>query len=303
MRKRWGVLCALAGIVFVRDALAQEPPPDNTPSPPPVITIVPPPNQQQQPPPAQTQQPQQQPPPPPPPEKKDEGERQGMSNFGIGFAYAANLKSSAGTKSAVGYGLVLEFGKTIPLTEQLDFGLRFAWGLTEWDRFTKWAKAGYDVGAWTTQAYEDTYNWTRKHEGGVPETHGLRIIGAGFAFCVLWIGYLVAGIAYAGAIFAPTTFLEMDMTANYNFGDFAELKSKKGVNPYLKGGVGMMGFIHPDHGTLLGALGPTMGTGVRLGGGLHLGANVTWSPPPLHGEARGGSTHIITSGLTIGVQN
>src|SRR5687768_2873358 len=124
MRKRWGAVCALLGTLFVREALAQEPPPDNTPSPPPVITIVPPPNQPQQPPPpAQTQQPQ---PPPalPPPEKKDEGERQGMTSFGIGFAYAANLKQSSGTKSAVGYGLVLEFGKTIPLTEQLDFGLR-----------------------------------------------------------------------------------------------------------------------------------------------------------------------------------
>jgi hypothetical protein len=223
-----------------------------------------------------------------------------MSNFGIGFAYAANLKGSTGTKSATGYGLVLEFGKTIPLTEQLDFGLRFAWGLTEWERFTKWAKAGYDVGSWTTHAYEDTYNWTRKNEGA-PETHGLRIIGAGFAFLVLWVGYIVAGVAYAAAIFAPTTFLEMDLTANYNFGE--DLKSKKRVNPYLKGGLGLMAFIHPDYGSFLGAAGPTMGTGVRLPGGLHLGANVTWSPPALHGEARGGSTHIVTGGLTIGVQN
>ncbi len=301
MRKRWSAVVVLTGIFFVRDAIAQEPPPDDTPSPPPIITIVPPPNQQPQTaPPAQTQQRQQ--PPPPPQAEDDGGERQGLSNFGIGFAYAANLKGSAGTKSATGYGLVLEFGRTVPLTEQLDFGLRLALGLTEWERFTKWAKAGYDVGAWTTEAYEDTYNWTRKHSGA-PSTHGLRILGAGFAFLALSIGYVVAGVAYATAVFAPTTFLETDLTANYNFADFKDLKSKKGVNPYLKGGLGMMAFIHPDHGTLLGALGPTFGAGVRLGGGLHLGMNVTWSPPPLHGEARGGSTHIVTSGLTIGVQN
>jgi len=41
---------------------------------------------------------------------------------------------------------------------------------------------------------------------------------------------------------------------------------------------------------------------VRIGT-INLGANGTWSPPMLHGEARPGSTHILVGGLTLRVQN
>ena len=226
-------------------------------------------------------------------------ERKSSSHVGVGIGYAATWPVGASSsRSASGVGLVLEVGKTIPLAERVDFGLRFAWGLTEWDRFTRWAKAGYDAGSWTTQAYEDVYNWTRKRgeDGDLsPNTHGLRLMGSFFAFMALSLGYVVSGLAYASAIVAPTTWLELDLTASYNFGD-------KQLDPYLKGGLGFMAFVHPEYDRLLGALGPTFGTGVRIGT-INLGANGTWSPPMLHGEARPGSTHILVGGLTLGVQN
>lgn len=232
-------------------------------------------------------QPSASPPPPPPPE------RQSTSYLGIGPAYAASVGSSV-ARSTHSYGVVIEAGKNIPLADRVDLGLRFAWGLTAWDRFEKWAKAGYDAGAWTTEAYSDVYDWTRKHSGD-PNTHGLRIMGSFFAFMTLWIGYVVAGIAYAVAVVAPTTSLEFDLTGNYNFGDDK-------FNPYVKGGLGLLAFIHPDYGTLRGGIGPTFGVGFRASG-VQVGANLTWSPPLLHGEPREGRTHIYVGGLTIGVGN
>lgn len=229
---------------------------------------------------------------PPPPR-----ERRSTSFLGIGPAYAGVLANS-GSRSFDSYGVVLELGKNVPLSERVDLGLRLAWGLTAWDRFSEAAKAGYDIGAWTTEAYSDVYDWTRKHSGH-PNTHGLRLFASFFAFITLELGYVVAGLAYLFALVAPSTYLEGDLTVNYNFSDDDPKLKRDAVIPYIKGGLGLMGFVHPDFGKLVGGLGPTVGAGVRIGG-LVLGLSATWSPPPLHGEARDYRTHIVTGGLTVG---
>src|SRR5262249_26809556 len=146
------------------------------------------------------------------------------------------------------YGVMIEAGKNIPLVDQLDLGLRLAWGLTAWERFDKWAKAGYDIGSWTTNAYGDVYDWTEKNSGAA-DTHGLRLMGGFFAFATLWIGYIVAGVAYAIAVVSPTSYLEGDLTGNYNFGESDKL------NPYVKLGVGFLGYIDPHYNNLRGGLG------------------------------------------------
>jgi hypothetical protein len=270
-----------AGTAFAQDPLPPQPQPAPT-------------YYQYQPPPPQPAPPPQAPAPAPEPERKSQ------TQFGIGPGYAAVIPLGASSSQRAGQaGLVLEVAKTVPVADRFDFGFRFAWGFTAWDRFPKWAKAGYDVGKWTTTAYEDTYNWTRKRGAdgdSDPNTHGLRLTGGLVAMAFLWLGYVVSGITYLAAVVSPTTWMEIDLTGGYNFGD-------KDVNPYLKAGIGLMGFIHPEHGTLLGGVGPTFGGGIKIGSALHLGANVTWSPPPLHGEARSGQSHLLVGGLTIGVQN
>ncbi len=237
----------------------------------------------------------------PPAPPAEPPERKALTQLGIGVAYAGvyPLASSA-SASASEAGVVLELSRTTPLSESVDFGLRFAWGLTAWERFPRWAKAGYDTGAWTTQAYEDVYNYTRKHgpDGTYdPNLHGMRLMGGFFAMIVLWVGYVVSGVAYATAVVAPTTFLEMDLTANYNFGD----PKPTGENPYLKGGLGLLAFVHPEHGVLVGGAGPTFGGGMRFGS-FHIGLSATWSPAGLHGEARSGRSQIVVGGLTVGIQ-
>jgi hypothetical protein len=140
------------------------------------------------------------------------------------------------------------------------------------------------------------YGWTKKHgaDGKAnPETHGLRWLGGGTAMCFLWMGYVVSGLAFFIVPFAPTTFLELDLTGNYR-------PSSKDVDPYLKAGIGFFAFFHPKEATLVGAVGPTLGTGIRVGE-IDVGVNGTWSPPGAHGEAREGDTHIFTGGLVVGL--
>lgn len=237
----------------------------------------------------------------PPPSPEPPPERRGLTQYGIGVAYAGIFpRSGSGTSRASEIGLLLETSRTFPLSDSVDFGVRFAWGLTAWERFPKWAQAGYDAGRWTTQAYEDVYGWTRKFgDDGTydPNTHGLRLMGGFFAMAVLWLGYVASGLAYVTAVVSPTTWMEVDATANYNFG----APSPKADTPYLKGGVALLAFLHPEHGTLAGGMGPTFGGGVRLGS-VHLGASATWSPGGLHGEARGGRTEVLFGGVTIGLQ-
>jgi hypothetical protein len=206
--------------------------------------------------------------------------------------------------------VALEFARMKPVSERADVSFRFAWGLTAWDRFRRWSGAAYDIGAWTTEAYRDVYGWMSKRsaEGGTSHGSGgtdekkksdptqvFRLAGGSIAMVFLALGYVVSGFTYAASVVAPTTWMEIDVAGNYNFGD-------RVFNPYLKGGLGMVAFVHPGHGTLVGGVGPHLGGGFRVGSFLHLGLSATWSPPSLHGEARSGRSHLLVGSFTVGTQ-
>jgi hypothetical protein len=214
----------------------------------------------------------------------------------MGFAWAQVIADEQSRSAdAARLGLLLQYSASRPIVDDFEFGTRFAWGLTDWERAGKWANAGVSVGEWTTRAYKNTYNWTRKRgaDGKAdPNTHGLRLMGGSMAMCFLWLGYAVAGVSFLIVPLAPTTFLELDFTGNYVLGSSE-------VKPYFKAGVGFFAFWHPVHNTLVGAVGPTAGTGVRVGE-IDIGAVGTWSPPLAHGEAREGDSHIITSAIVVG---
>lgn len=217
-------------------------------------------------------------------------ERKTLTSLGIGPTWFLMSPTGGGPRWS-SPGVVLHANARVPFDDHYGLGVRFAWGLTEFRRFEDWAKAGYRIGEWTTNAYGDVYEWAAQKD----DARGLRWMGAFFAFVVLWIPYVVAGVAYAIAPIAPTTYLETDVTFNYDFGT-----DPKGQGVYLKGGVGLVAFLHPEYDKLLAGMGPTIGVGLRTGS-VDLGLHGTWLPPFLHGEARGERSNVFITGLTIGV--
>jgi hypothetical protein len=228
---------------------------------------------------------------PTPPKRTSKG------GFAAGFQYVEVIpEAPSNTARARQLGLAIEVNGSSPIAGPVDFGTRFGWGLTDWERSARWANAGVAVGKWTNRAYVNTYNWTKKRgaDGTAnPETHSLRVMAGGMGMMFLWFGYAIAGVAFAAAVVAPTTVLELDLTGNF-------VLSEGEVSPYLKAGVGLMAFWHPVHGNLVGGLGPNVGGGLRVGP-LHVGASGTWSPPHLHGEHRAGRSNLLTGALTVGM--
>jgi hypothetical protein len=212
-----------------------------------------------------------------------------LTALGVGMTYVATVPRGAGAKTDNRYGVVLQTASRIPIGDNFGLGLRFAWGLTEFDRFEAFTKAGYRVGKWTTGAYKDVWEWA----GTKDDARSLRWMGAFFASIGLFFPLVAAGLCYVAAPLAPTTYLEFDLTLNY---DFAEGRT----GPYLKGGLGLVGFIDPRSGSLLGGLGPTVGVGQRVGP-LDLSANVTWLADGLHGEVEGERSNIYIAGITVGL--
>jgi hypothetical protein len=120
-----------------------------------------------------------------------------------------------------------------------------------------------------------------------------RWIGAFFAFVGLAFPYIGAGACYLVAPVAPTTYLELDLAGVYELGD-------ESANPYVKAGLGMVGYLHPASDRPNGGIGPTVGFGARLRR-LDVSAHLTWLPRYLHGEDPGEQTNVVIGGLTVGI--
>jgi hypothetical protein len=208
------------------------------------------------------------------------------------FALGPTAFGETGAGSGAGLwrpGLVLETSTRWPLGESAGIGTRLAWGLTEWDRFTAFTDAGYAIGRWTTHAYRDVW-----HFASADTEQPFRAMGGFFGFAFLLFPYMVAGTAYVLAPFATTTYLELDVTGTYDFGDASDE-----VVPYLGAGVGFAAWLHPRTDEPYGGLGPTLALGLRFER-LDLALKGTWFPPYAHGEAGSGLTSVVTSALTVG---
>ena len=214
-----------------------------------------------------------------------------LSTFGIGPTFFASTPTS-GVSSTNRFGVVLQYGARFPIEDNLGIGLRLAWGLTEFHRMETVARPGYHIGRWTTGAYESVWNWAGE---GPDSSRVLRWMGAFFSFVFLVVPYAVAAVFYIVAPVAPTTYLETDLTFNYDFGS-----DRAGQGAYMKAGLGLVGYVHPRSDRLLGGLGPTGGFGYRIGR-LDLGCNVTYLPPSLHGENPNEQTNVVLGGVTVGI--
>ena len=205
------------------------------------------------------------------------------TSFDVGAAYFGDGK---GTDR---FGVTIESNSVFPVAGRWGVGLRFAWGMTEFQRFGPWTHTGYTIGKWTTTAYADVARWSVR--GGKYEL--FTLFGSIFAYVGLMFPLMLSGLCYMAAVIAPTTFLETALTANYDFGDGH-------IGPFVEAGLGAVAFVHPTLGKLRGGMGPAIGSGLRVGP-LRLGAHLTWSPPHLHGEPGGGVSQVFVGGFTIGV--
>jgi hypothetical protein len=213
-----------------------------------------------------------------------EAPRAPVGSIGVGPTYFGMIGNGVQR-----YGVALDLDASVPLDGRLGLDVHFAWGLTEFHRFDDFTNAGYRAGAWTTKAYEDVWNWAATND----QWALFRWIGAFFAFAGLAFPYIGAGVCYVLAPVAPTTYLELDLAAIYELGD-------KNANPYFKGGLGLVGYLHPLSARPSGGVGPTVAFGARLRG-FDVSAQLTWLPYGLHGEDPGERTNVVIGGLTMGL--
>lgn len=224
--------------------------------------------------------------PPPPLVAPKPEERKTITELGLGPTYFGAIQKHTTHSEA---GVVFQVAPRFPIGDHYGIGLRFAFGMTGWDRTVDVARPGYKIGRWTTHAYSDVWDWAGE---GEKDTRGLRFIGAFFAFIGLIVPYVFAGMFYIAAPFAASSYGEADLTFHWEPGD----DPKQG--PYLKGGLALAAYVHPDSGHLFGGLGPNVGFGYRAGS-VSLGLVGTFLPYGLHGNDT--AEHIFIGSLTIGV--
>jgi hypothetical protein len=228
--------------------------------------------------------------PAPPPEKKDEKKEEakgGRTAIGIGPAAFV----TTGTGSFARPGVALQLASHVPIQENMGIGIRFSWMLTEFRRTEDMTRTAYRIGRWTTNAYGDVYDWAAQKD----DARLFRWMGAFFAFFGLLFPYIVSGLFYVASPFAATTALELGLTFDYSFGT-DRLRS----GPYLKAGLGLVGYVHPRQDKLLGGIGPTFGAGVRFGDHYDLGLNATFIPSVLHGQTDRENGDVVLTSLTLG---
>lgn len=217
-------------------------------------------------------------------ESPTQSSRGPVGSFGVGPTYFGMIGNGVAR-----YGVALDLDASVPLEGRLGLDVHFAWGLTEFHRFDDLTSAGYHAGAWTTQAYKDVWKWA-----AVKDDWALfRWMGAFFAFVGLAFPYVGAGVCYVLAPVAPTTYLELDLSAIYELGD-------RNANPYFKAGLGLVGYLHPLTVRPSAGVGPSVGFGARLRG-FDVSAQLTWLPLGLHGEDPGEKTNVFIGALTVGL--
>lgn len=184
-------------------------------------------------------------------------------------------------------GVLLDLDATAPVGESGIFGLRLAWGLTEFRRTVEFARAGYELGRWTAHAYEDVVNWA----GEDSKDQGGRILLSIFPMMFLIVPFALAGSLYMLAPFAASTYVELDAAGGLDL-------SRGGVGPYFKGGLGFLGYLHPTSNRLYGGIGPTAAVGFKIER-FDVGIKGTWVPGVFQGDVA--HQNLFTAGLSFGL--
>ena len=226
-----------------------------------------------------------------------------------GPAYAqdeASEDTGSNTRSAVGFGmayfgrsphtgtlgLVDEFGITLDIRAQtrpipvLGFNFVGSLGMTNFKRAEDVVNGAIDAGEWTTQAFDDVSTWA-----GEGDAAGLKFLPAFFAYVGLAVSYLAVPIAILSAPFAASTYGLFGFTMSGHLGT-------DDLEGFVEAGIGGMGYIHPQHRRLLGAVGPLFGAGFRFKP-VGVSSRMMWSPPDGHGHVVGEREDVFVSSLTF----
>jgi hypothetical protein len=228
-------------------------------------------------------------PPPPPapvePPKPDLAQRRKtITELGVGVTYFGAIQRSRVPSQA---GVVFQAAPRFPIGDHFGIGLRFAYGLTGWSRMEDVTHAGYSVGKWTTHAYRDVWSWVG--EGDKDDEAGRGIL-AFFGSIFLVAPLVLAGALYAVSPLAASSYAETDLTFDWEPADDPK------AGPYLKGGIGLMAYVHPDNAHLYGGLGPNAGFGYRADN-VSVGLVGTFLPYGAHGGTK--AEHVLNGALTV----
>lgn len=229
--------------------------------------------------------------PPPQRERAPAYSRTTLTTLGLGATVFAERSTTGGPANLWRPGVSLELTTRFPVGQRAGFAMRLAWGMTEFQRFTEVTGTGYRLGAWTTRAYKDVSCWATKSDW-----QPFRAMGGMYAFAALVFPYLAAGGFYLVAPLAMTTYVKLDATGTLDLVEGDE----HGLVPYLEGGLGFVGYLHPTSALPLAGVGPTLGAGVRAGR-LDASLKGTWLPPYLHGEALDLRTNVMLGSVAVGV--
>ena len=219
-------------------------------------------------------------------------EKTKLNTIAIGPTLFSLLPTGADTAAQQRPGVLIDLSAQRRFDRHFGFGLRLAWGLSEFRRVDTFGKQAYKIGRWTTHAYRDVWGWATDADDG---TAPLRVTGALFASVFLWMPYLAAAATYAAALFSPTTYVELDALATFDFDN----GGRDAFAPYLKAGLGFVAMLHPRTDKLLGGAGPSAAVGARIYS-FDLSLKSTFLPRYLHGETSGEKSHVLLSGFTLG---
>lgn len=154
------------------------------------------------------------------------------------------------------------------------FTLRFVGDvtLTDFERTTEWAKAGYDVGEFSVNGFKDVTSWVgRGNENGTTVARALVSI---FAYTFLTLTLFISGVLYLGSPLGSITTIHTGVSGGYRH-------QVGGLTLHGDSGFGHVIFFDPADNKGYSGWAPSLAMGFDLNG-LGFGLRAMVSPKSMH---------------------
>ena len=218
-------------------------------------------------------------------------DRQWRTSMSMGLAYLAVRGSDAVPDSTDNVGLALQSRSGAQVGNGWRLSVGYGLGFTEFQRTAEMWNQASSIGRWTTQAYADVYQWS-KRKGEDDALAPVRWTGSMLAYSGLTVGYILAGGMHLGSPLASLSSMHFDVLAGRYLGGQDD-------GFHLAGGMGLIGFSHPHSARLRAGVGPVVVTGLDLDR-LTIGARVGYSPAGWQADRGIEGSAVLTTSLTIG---
>lgn len=223
------------------------------------------------------------------PEEEEEPKKEKLRhvNPGIGLGIA-HLGATGPYVSRT--GLALDFRSESGIHELMQFNFSFRTSVIYPERTLAVGKAAVDVGAWTTRAFGDLYDWTQDGSKGPPPP--FKGIGAFFGFFGLTMAYTAVPVLFVVSPFASLGETTIGPT-------FSIHSAKETPNLWFEAGMGVSMFGHPADAFGIG-YGPLLGTGVQLEK-ITIGTHWLVSPAGWHSDSADYGGTYLSGALVVGL--